>query len=214
VVAVDEPHARQRFTVAHEAAHLLLAARPPGELRRDQEERLCDEFASEYLIGRAALARVLERDGTPRAPGDLLRLCGFFNVNVKPMLSALRHALADVPLLLIASRWRGHPDREWELDMRVDASAGHRRLFVPTDQRLRSLGLDALADWSARAPLRAVSEGYDLAKASPRLTAEPVWPGTVDWRARVQGVKPRFVLAVIDVAELVTPPAIPLGLAS
>ena len=213
-VAAGEPAPRQRFTAAHEAAHLLLAARMPRELSRRQEERLCDEFASEYLIGRAPLVRALVELGLPHTPDDVLRLCGRFNVNVQPMLLALRGPLAEEPLLIIASRWRGHPGREWEFDMRVDAAVGPRRLFVPTDQRLRSLGLDELADWSVRAALHSCCDGHDLAQVAPRRVAERVWPGEVTWRARMQGLRPRFVLAVIDVNELVTPPQVPLALAA
>jgi hypothetical protein len=195
-------------------AHLLLAARSEGELSRAQEERLCDEFASEYLIGDARLAALLARQGVPETPEEMLRLCGHFGVNVQPMLLALRGSLAHVPVMYIASRWRGHPRREWEVDMRVDAAAGHRRLFVPTDQRLSSLGLHGLSDWATRAPLHAVRDGYDLAQAPPRRASEPVWAGNVTWQARVQGLRPRFVLAVVEVTELVTAPRVPLALAA
>jgi hypothetical protein len=217
-VAAEEPAPRQRFTAAHEAAHLLLAARTAGELPRCQEERLCDDFASEYLIGRVPLFHALGEFGLPHTPDDLLRLCGHFNVNVQPMLIALRAPLAEVPLLIIASRWREHPnpnpDSDWAPDMRVDGAVGHRRLFAPTDKRLRSLGLYDLAAWATSAELHASQEGHDLAQIPPRLVAGPVWPGEVTWRARMQGLRPRFVLAVIEVDELVNPPRVPLALAA
>ncbi|MCC2637828.1 MAG: transcriptional regulator [Moraxellaceae bacterium] len=85
VIAVDEPHAgfsgltatartadgrswpviavstrwpgdRQRFTLAHEIGHLLLAGRLEGEL---DEEKACDRFAGAFLAPQSAVRQVL-----------------------------------------------------------------------------------------------------------------------------------------------------------
>ena len=212
LVAAGESPARQRFTAAHEVAHLLLGLRTAsstgdgGGLGGRREERLCDEFASAYLIDRRALARHVRQEGPPCAPGAVLSLCSRFGVNVQPMLIALAEHLAQEPVLLLASRYRAHPDRPQELDMRVDGAAGHRRLFVPRDKRLRTLGLRGLADWALTAPPLEERHGQDRVTPRPRLAAAPVFAGPVRWHARVQGRRPCFLLAVIAVEGLLSAP--------
>lgn len=211
-VAANEPLARQRFTAAHEVGHLLLGKAGSAELSRDAEERLCDAFASEYLIGMRRLATVLDEQGVPSTPQALLRLCGRFRVNVQPMLNALRVPLADQGLLLIAARRRGHPMRPWEIDFRVDGTAGHDRIFVPRHQRLRSMGFHQLADWADEARSGDTRDDADVIALLPRRAASPVAKGEVGWQARVQGSESRYVICVIDVTDLVSERQVPMGL--
>jgi Zn-dependent peptidase ImmA (M78 family)/DNA-binding XRE family transcriptional regulator len=58
VVAVSSrwPGDRQRFTLAHELGHLLLAGRIPAGL---DEEKACDRFAGAFLAPRAAVLQLL-----------------------------------------------------------------------------------------------------------------------------------------------------------
>ena len=214
LLAKGESPARQRFTAAHEAAHLLLGALEPGRLSHGQEERLCDEFASAYLIDRLLLARRIREVGLPREPLAVLSLCSSYRVNVQPMLIALGEHLIEQPVLLIASRERPHPVRPHELDMRIDAAAGHGRIFLPRHKRLRTQGLQTLADWALRAPLHAECHGEDHAALRARLAAAPVFPGCVRWHARMQGERPRFMLAAIEVQDLLQAPVASLARAA
>jgi Zn-dependent peptidase ImmA (M78 family)/DNA-binding XRE family transcriptional regulator len=65
VIAVSTrwPGDRQRFTLAHELGHLLLAGRLADDL---DEERACDRFAGALLAPRAAVREIL--GGARRAP--------------------------------------------------------------------------------------------------------------------------------------------------
>lgn len=49
LVGEDLPGDRQRFTIAHELGHLVLAGRLKGELAKD-EERACNRFAGAFLV--------------------------------------------------------------------------------------------------------------------------------------------------------------------
>jgi hypothetical protein len=216
-VAKGEPSARQRFTAAHEVAHLLLdGVGSPAQAALDRVflERLCDEFASELLVGHDRLGRLLSTSGVPRDPEAVLELCGTYGVGLHAMMLALRPFLADVPIVLLASSRRGHPGRPDVVDFRIDAAVGHRRLFIPAHQRLRSAGLHDLADWADTAQHRDVGDGEEIVAFAPRRVAEPVWPGHALWRAYAQGTNASLILATVDVARLVERPAVPLAIAA
>jgi uncharacterized protein DUF955 len=216
-VAAGEPPARQRFTAAHEVAHLLLdsaSSRARTSFQRADLERLCDDFASELLIGRDRLSRSLSVSGVPRDPEALLRLCGTYGVGLHAMMLALRPFLAGVPVVLMTSSRRGHPERPDVVDFRIDAAVGHRRLFIPSHQRLRSVGLHDLADWADTARHSHVRDGEEIVAFTPRRVAEPVWPGRAGWMARAHGRDAPSIVAALDVATLVRRPTAPLAFAA
>lgn len=206
VVYVNErdPYEVQRFTVAHEVAHLLLAntgfRRPP--LSPPEEERLCEQFAGRLLIDHEVLARRLPA-GSPPAPDDLLRLCGHFRVNIRPMLIAVGEQLARTPYCLVLSRRRGHSRRPEELAFRVESVAGSRHVYFPPNQRLRSVGLTRLAEDAERAAHGDLLGGRDTfvtvglrglnGERSSRTAHR-----NVTWRAIRHGVRAPFLLAVLD----------------
>jgi hypothetical protein len=205
-INASDPHELQRFTMAHEVAHLLLT---PPDLERDvlhptAEEELCETFASELLMPKHSISLQL-RDGPP-TPEDVLRLCGEYRVNVRPMIRALgKHLASNVHLLL--ARWRGHPRRLEAVAFRVDASAGDRRIFFPRDQRLSTVGLANLAQEGARAAHGECAEGSDegVVIELRGLDAEPPSmsvPGRVSWEMVRQGKETPYLLAVLDLKDV------------
>lgn len=211
LVARSEPVRRRAFTVAHEVAHLLLAEAAPAAawaLARAGEERLCEEFASHVLIDRARLRAQLAVHGAPASPAALVALCDRFGVNLQPMFPALRPSMAEAPVALLASRLRGHPERAEEVAFRVDASVGHRRLFIPRHKRLLSLGLAALTSAARGMEPGERAAGADWAELPARRVAEAVALAEIPWRALMLGsaASPLLIVA-LDATEALTPPS-------
>jgi hypothetical protein len=209
VNARDSPRLR-RFTVAHEVAHLLLEGQLAGKLGMRgvrAEERLCDRFASSVLIPRSELAEALGAIGIPLGPDDLLRLCGRFRVNVRPILFAVGECLADTPHFLLAARYQGHRMRPDEEAFRVVATAGARHAYFPPEQRLASLGFSNLVAWAERASHGDLFVGADsgvmlgLRGLSGTRSSTTV-QGAAAWRAARVGDESPYVLAVIDLGAM------------
>lgn len=208
-VNTDDPYEIQRFTAAHEVAHLLLTneqlRRMPFSAR--EEESLCDRFASQLLIDREVLGSVIGQADGPPHPEELLRLCGRLRVNVRPLQIAAGERLADTPYCVLLARYRGHWRRPHELAFRVESVAGARHTYLPRHQRLASIGLARLARAAEEADHGLLLEGSDssvgiglrgLGPSHLSSTAR----GRVDWRATVQGRKAPFLLAVLDLSAL------------
>lgn len=81
----DAPRSRIRFTIAHEVGHILIAnalGRPiegqvnRAQFRDDEEERLANRIASELLLPRDVLLRILaNRPVSWRAVDEIIRRC-------------------------------------------------------------------------------------------------------------------------------------------
>jgi hypothetical protein len=205
-INASDPHELQRFTMAHEVAHLLLT---PPDLERDVlhpavEERLCETFASELLMPQRQIAQHL--GGGRPTPEDILRLCGEYRVNVRPMMRALgKHIARDVHLLL--ARWRGHPRRLEAVAFRIDGSAGDQHLFFPRDQRLSTVGLTNLAYEGGCATHGDCVEGHDedVVIELRGLDADPPSRsvvGQVFWQMARQGKDDPYLLAVLDLKDV------------
>jgi hypothetical protein len=68
VCSSDQPHSRQRFTVAHELAHVILARSGRNAPREGRDvERLCDMLATECLMPTALFEAEIPRQLTFRA---------------------------------------------------------------------------------------------------------------------------------------------------
>jgi len=208
-VNAGDPYEVQRFTVAHEVAHMLLVnqrvRRMPFSPR--EEESLCERFAGRLLIDREVLGGALSEAGGPPHPERLLRLCGRLRVNVRPLQIAAGEELADSPYCVLLARYRGHWRRPQELAFRVESVAGARHAYLPQHQRLVSIGLTQLAGQAEEADHGALLEGSDrevaigLRGLSSERTSSTAW-GRIGWRATVQGKKAPFLLAVLDLSAL------------
>lgn len=208
----DEPPL-QRFTVAHELAHLLLGGRLAAEGGAAgvwHEEQLCNRFASAILIPADELSAGLEACGMPPGPDDILRLCGQFRVNVRPVLFAVGERIKDSTTFLLLARFRGHWQRPAEMAFRVEAAAGARHAFFPRGQRLVSLGLEHLVAATERASHRDLFAGVDanavlgLRGLSGKRSSDTI-SGPIAWRACRVGHEAPYVVAVLDLSRLEGP---------
>jgi hypothetical protein len=74
VCSSDQPQARQRFTVAHELAHVILDRTGRNAPRAGESvERLCDTLATECLMPTAIFEPLVSRPLTMRAISDLAK---------------------------------------------------------------------------------------------------------------------------------------------
>ncbi|MCY3820026.1 MAG: ImmA/IrrE family metallo-endopeptidase [Gammaproteobacteria bacterium] len=80
ICSSDQPHGRQRFTVAHELAHVILENTGKGAPRAGESvERICDMLAAECLMPTARFESFL-----PPNPSldDVSRLAGKFDTSI------------------------------------------------------------------------------------------------------------------------------------
>lgn len=82
VIVVNKNHngERQRFTLAHELAHLVLQLK--GEWNEKDAEKAADRFAGAFLVTREMLFKRLGKARTALSLGELLELKAFFRVSV------------------------------------------------------------------------------------------------------------------------------------
>jgi hypothetical protein len=143
VVRSSDHRRRQRFTVAHEMAHLLMAEvdRAAMGLSPEREERLSDEYARRLLVPVDDLNRLL-----PSLDGeiaDVLRICTRYDVSLSVALAASGEWWVERGRIFFAASFRGHPDRPEEVALRAyGARCGD--YLVPDRVRLDSLGLGAV----------------------------------------------------------------------
>lgn len=147
-VKKSEHTLRKRFTAAHEAGHLLLSrlsVTNPDFLSAKSEEKICNEFASELLIPRPLLRETLEK--CQKLTSQLIiELCRNFRVNLQPMLIAIDQIGKFTDKIVVIAKKRGHPQRPEEIDYRIIATPIRGLTFLPTFQRLQSLGLGDLVE--------------------------------------------------------------------
>jgi uncharacterized protein DUF955 len=205
----------QRFTVAHEIGHLLLVdSGPKRRLHPLLQEKLCDAFASALLIPAKQLDGALDEYGLPPAPADLVRLCGRFRVNVRPMLFTIGERLEKSSSFLLLARYCGHRLRPQERAFRVIATAGASHAYFPPEQRLVSLGLHLLAERGEHAAHGESFEGYDSSvtlglRGLPGEASSDSVDGVVAWRGFRAGKRVPYIVAVMDLAEILANPAFP-----
>lgn len=82
VIVVNKNHngERQRFTLAHELAHLVLQLK--GEWDEKEGEKAADRFAGAFLVTSEMLFKRLGKVRTALSLGELLELKAFFRVSV------------------------------------------------------------------------------------------------------------------------------------
>lgn len=154
----DDAPVRQRFTIAHEMAHLLMGDvdRSALGLTHDLEERYCDEYAQRLLVPIDELCALLPSLSCEIE--DVLRISTRFGVSLAVALSASGDWFAERGKVFLAASSRGHPDRPDEIALRAyKARCGP--YLIPNHVRLESLGLDELAKALRRSD-RATISGY------------------------------------------------------
>lgn len=105
-----QPHARRRFTLAHEFKHILDAHRDKityANITPDQRERIADYFAATYLMPKLLVRRAWTHGlQNPEA------LAGLFKVSLPAMDKRLKYLqyIDDEPDRPVTSYFRTQPD--------------------------------------------------------------------------------------------------------
>lgn len=104
VVASNWPGDRQRFTLAHELGHLMLAGRLAGDL---EAERACNRFAGAFLAPRPALLQELGPHRSSIEPKELALLKEEFGLS----MAGLLHRAQE--LGIVSASWRAGQARQF-----------------------------------------------------------------------------------------------------
>ena len=186
-VKASEIQARQRFTVAHEVAHFLLAG-SRGAVR-SREEALCDRFASAVLVPNERLAPYVYTFGLTTV-GDFLRLSRHFQASWGAVIAGLRPLLrsGSTGVLLARALSRGDGSA-----FSVIAFAGPSGVFICQFRTLEAVGLTNL-----QAAAMSVRPGQTVVGSDvPRLESHtpPDHSGCpVSWSAqRFRGETPALI---------------------
>lgn len=85
VIVVNQNHngERQRFTLAHELAHLVLRF---GSLSGAEQEKVADRFAGAFLMAKEMVLRLLGKHRTSISLGELAELKKIFKVSIASLV--------------------------------------------------------------------------------------------------------------------------------
>jgi uncharacterized protein DUF955 len=194
---------RQRFTVAHEMAHMLMARVERGRigLPRAEEELLADEYAQRLLVPRADLMSLLP-SLEPR-PAAVLSVSRRYGVSLSVALNACGDWFTRYGHAFFAASVRGHPARPREVALRAHrARCGE--LLIPDLVRVSSLGLagvesadPGLASGAAEGEADAVELRLWRPRARPR---SGVARGPARWES--ERMRTGITLVGIDIRRL------------
>lgn len=206
-VRATDHRRRQRFTVAHELAHLLWdfspgldGVRPHGQTL----ENLCDEFAHELLAPRRRIEKLAADGEVTGDVGDILNVAGSFGVSLAVAIVALRPLMSAGSRVLLCAEYRGHSRRPEVLGYRVRGVAAPDGVFLPVETRLTSLGMVQLAAQARLAPHRARFSGIDtdVQLWEGRQDRSPKWQphkADVAWDAYVLDKRHTRLLVALEV---------------
>ena len=106
-VNAEDPEQRQRFTICHEIAHIVLGlksdhATQPWSAKRPREERLCDSFAAELLMPEALFRPLAEDSAVSLASVD--ELAGRFSASAVATGSRYAAAISTPCAFVLSER--------------------------------------------------------------------------------------------------------------
>jgi IrrE N-terminal-like domain len=208
IVRRRDPLARRRYTVAHELAHLLLTCADDGRgllLTPRQEESMCERFASQVLIPRELLRDHVESRPPEPSLGWLRHVADHFRASLSATVIALREIDLSCNSAFLIARHSGHPKRPLEVGLRIAHAAAPGWLWLPTHQRLKSLGWRDLVAWEPDQEPGTVREERDACitlapgGGAPPMTA--AYAGAPVSEAQILSGSYRLAMA-LDVGQL------------
>jgi len=148
VIVVNQKHngERQRFTLAHELAHLVLRF---GAMGAAQQEKAADRFAGAFLMAGSMVTRLLGAHRTSISIGELAELKKVFKVSIASLVVRCAQ-LGILAKTAYARLWAQIKDMGWNSQPSIEPH--HLPAEVP--QRMERLCLRAVAE-SAISPARA-----------------------------------------------------------
>jgi hypothetical protein len=176
VIRRGDPSVRQRYTVAHELAHLLLACADGGyglNLSWQREESMCERFASRVLIPRNDLTRYVSNNAAEASVAWLRETARHFRASWSATVIALGEAGISGDAAFVLARHAGHPKRPHQMGLRIAHAATPPWLWLPCHQRIQSLGWRSVAAWEGGQSPGAVRNGRDRGLALKPGSAAP-----------------------------------------
>ncbi|GAA0503139.1 XRE family transcriptional regulator [Pigmentiphaga sp. GD03639] len=140
VIVVNQRHngERQRFTLAHELAHLVLRF---SGLSDAEQEKAADRFAGAFLMAKDMVLRLLGSHRTSISIGELVELKKLFKVSIASLV--VRCAQLEIVTKAVYGRlWAQIKDLGW--NSQASSEPGALKAEVP--QRMERLCLRAVAE--------------------------------------------------------------------
>ena len=140
VIVVNKTHSgeRQRFTLAHELAHLVLRL---NGLSDAEQEKAADRFAGAFLMAQDMVLRLLGTHRTSISIGELAELKKLFKVSIASLVVRCAQ-LEIIPKAVYARLWSQIKDLGW--NVRTANELGMLKPEIP--QRMERLCFRAVAE--------------------------------------------------------------------
>ena len=167
VIVVNEKHngERQRFTLAHELAHLVLRF---GNLSHSEQEKAADRFAGAFLVAKDMLFRVLGTHRKSISLGELAELKKLFKVSVAALVVRCSH-LGVLSKAAAGRLWAQISRRGWN----GPASSEPYGFPAEVPQRMERLGFRAVAEGAISEPKAAELLNISVRQLDLRLAGQP-----------------------------------------
>jgi Zn-dependent peptidase ImmA (M78 family)/DNA-binding XRE family transcriptional regulator len=156
---------RQRFTLAHELAHLVLSF---GELTHAEQEKAADRFAGAFLMARETMLQLLGAHRTFISLGELVELKKLFKVSIASLVVRCsqfgvltRTAYTRLWQQINARGWNGRGSNE------------PHSLPPEAPQRMERLCLRAVAEGAISEPKAAELLNISVRELDRIFTAQP-----------------------------------------
>ena len=163
VMVVNGGHSgeRQRFTLAHELAHLVL--RFSGLSDADQE-KAADRFAGAFLMDKLMVRRLLGSRRTSISLGELVELKKLFKVSIASLVVRCAQ-LGIITKAVYARLWSQIKEHGWNIQSMNEPGT----LMAEVPQRMERLGLRAVAEGAISEARAAELLGISLRELDRRL---------------------------------------------
>jgi Zn-dependent peptidase ImmA (M78 family)/DNA-binding XRE family transcriptional regulator len=166
VIVVNQGHngERQRFTLAHELAHLVLRF---SGLSDAEQEKAADRFAGAFLMAREMMLRLLGPHRTSISLGELAELKKLFKVSIASLVARCGQ-LGIINKAVYGRLWSQIKARGW--NSQSSSEPGTLKAEVP--QRMERLCLRAVAEGAISEPRAAELLGISVRELDRRLMGQ------------------------------------------
>lgn len=166
VIVVNQGHSgeRQRFTLAHELAHLVLRF---SGLSDAEQEKAADRFAGAFLMARDMVLRLLGPYRTSISLGELAELKKLFKVSIASLVVRCGQ-LGIITKAVYGRLWAQIKDLGW--NSQASSEPGTLKAEVP--QRMERLCLRAVAEGAISEPRAAELLGISVRDLDRRLMGQ------------------------------------------
>lgn len=167
VIVVNQGHngESQRFTLAHELAHLVLQFRG---LSDSEQEKAADRFAGAFLMAQDMVLRLLGPHRTSISLGELAELKKLFKVSIASLVVRCRQ-LGIITKAVYGRLWSQIRDLGWN----IHASSEPGPLMAEVPQRMERLCLRAVSEGAISEARAAELLNISVRELDRRLMGQP-----------------------------------------